>query len=942
MSPARPRKESARGSGVEATPQPEPIPPAAEAAPAPLSTARSIDLDPDDWLWATWRPRVPRPRPEPAPFDLDDCLDRFAAVTRSAYLDWNWNKARISPIMSPQEAHFWLVALAETKRRDLAPAMLRDDLWARRDAFRQPITIEDAVKLIRDATGRVPLSSISFAVNLFPPRDFISLVRSLWDLERMPHMDAIQVVPDWFRRHVLPHLTDSEHRAMQDEVRQSFTITSFPPKYYGLLPLAAHLGAALGLHEEVHRLVRSIPDDFYVSNPYVDYHQRPQVLILGLEGPVAVELEMRRLKLMLKRPDEVRGWLANTEDGALDLVRDSILAMGKKDFSAALLEVLALVKSPVAAAPMLEVMLGCKTPAVAARWLDDHPGPAIPGLIPVAAGRGKLADAALEYLRVQCRRGRADFLRACLDATSPELAEKVRRDVFERVEDVLPDLDVDTTPDWLRTTCEEAKPLKPPGWVEPDALRPIHLEGRKLNPQQMKAVLAALSRSTLGSPHPLIAALKAHADRPSLDAFAWSLFERWLVEGAPSKEKWAMGALGLLGSDDTALKLAPMVRAWPGESQHQRAVFGLECLRAIGTDVALMQLNGIAQKVSFKGLKAKAAEMMEAIATDRGLSRTELEDRIVPDCDLDERGGRIFDFGPRQFRFALGGDMKPMVRDETGKLRDDLPKPGVKDDAAKAAAAVEAWKQLKKQVREVAKVQSERLERAMVAGRRWSPANFESLLVRHPLMINLVRLLVWGGFDEKGRLISSFRVTEERDYADVDEATYRLDGLAMVGIVHPLHLTDAQRSAWGEILGDYEIIPPFPQLGRTVHRLEPEELGRKEIVRTKGIKVPAFTLVGILDRHGWSRGIPQDAGLFHEHSKPFEGANVTAVVEYGGIPIDMDDVEDQEVKRCFFVPGTHTPRLYPAHKNAVQLGEVDPVVMSEVLGTLGVIASKGK
>ena len=80
-------------------------------------------------------------------------------------------------------------------------------------------------------------------------------------------MDVIQVVPDWFRRHVLPHLTDSEHRAMQDEVRQSFTVTSFPPKYYGLLPLAAYLAAALGLHEEVHRLVRSIPDDFYVSDP---------------------------------------------------------------------------------------------------------------------------------------------------------------------------------------------------------------------------------------------------------------------------------------------------------------------------------------------------------------------------------------------------------------------------------------------------------------------------------------------------------------------------------------------------------------------------------------------------------------------------------------------------------------------------------------------------
>src|SRR5262249_13388562 len=157
---------------------------------------------------------------------------------------------------------------------------------------------------------------------------------------------------------------------------------------------------------------------------------------------------------------------------------------------------------------------------------------------------------------------------------------------------------------------------------------------------------------------------------------------------------------GLLSSDATALKLAPMVRAWPGAAQHQRAVFGLECLRAIGADAALMQLNGIAQKVSFQGLKAKATEMMEAIAHDRGLSRAELEDRVVPDCGLDESGSRVFDFGPRRFRFALGPEMKPRVRDEAGKLKDDLPKPGGKDDAALAATAVAAWKQLKKQVRE--------------------------------------------------------------------------------------------------------------------------------------------------------------------------------------------------------------------------------------------------
>src|SRR6185312_3551948 len=143
---------------------------------------------------------------------------------------------------------------------------------------------------------------------------------------------------------------------------------------------------------------------------------------------------------------------------------------------------------------------------------------------------------------------------------------------------------------------------------------------------------------------------------------------------------WALLAIGHLGGDGSALKLTPLLRAWPGESQHQRAVSGLECLRAIGSDTALMQLNGIAQKLKFQGLKKKAQEFMEAIATDRGMSRTQLEDRIVPDLDLDERGTRIFDFGSRQFTVVLDADLKPVVRDESGKLKSDLPKPGAKDD----------------------------------------------------------------------------------------------------------------------------------------------------------------------------------------------------------------------------------------------------------------------
>jgi len=57
---------------------------------------------------------------------------------------------------------------------------------------------------------------------------------------------------------------------------------------------------------------------------------------------------------------------------------------------------------------------------------------------------------------------------------------------------------------------------------------------------------------------------------------------------------------------------------------------------------------------------------MGEVATERGLSEEQLEDRIVPDLGLDERGRRTFDYGPRQFRLVFGPNLKPLLRDVTG------------------------------------------------------------------------------------------------------------------------------------------------------------------------------------------------------------------------------------------------------------------------------------
>ncbi|HTU93527.1 MAG TPA: DUF4132 domain-containing protein, partial [Gemmataceae bacterium] len=928
----------------------EPAIPAPKPPPLVPTITHRIDLEPRDWLWATWRPRdrYVMPTPAPQPFDKDACLERLRSRVKVRVDDgwWDWGKIKLHQPLSAEEAHFWAVAVTRTQPKQ-NPEKLAEKL-ARQD-FDGQVTATDIDAWVRAMKQQWPEQFVILWQTipaLLSPESFLELILDHDILAS--HWDAESRALESFTDFIWPYLTVDQIERLRSRLRGRLDPAAWDDSKQSPQSLFFLLGALLGMHEEMLALVKTWPDGRYsnlLGSPFVYNWVQPQRIVFGLSDARQVEAHMRRLQLRLSTSLHVRAWLVNTEMAGLDLVRDSIHP-SNREHAEKLLTAFALVKAPEAAPHMLELKLNSKAPGLARQWLDDNPGNTIAGLIPVAGGRGKLAEAALDYLREAKRQGHGPFIVEQLKSASAEIAARVRQEVMERVEVIREAFEDDyAAPAWLRTALTKGgQPIALPSWVSLTNLPPLIVGDRRLNDGQMSAVLSALRQSPLGTPAQLVKAIKEHIDPAVRDAFAWKLFEMWLGEGAPSKEKWALLAVGHLGGDGSALKLTPLLRAWPGESQHQRAVTGLECLRTIGSDTALMQLNGIAQKLKFQGLKKKAQEFMEAIATDRGMSRTQLEDRIVPDLDLDERGTRVFDFGPRQFTVVLDADLKPVVRDESGKLKSDLPKPGAKDDADKAKAALADWKILKKQLREAIKVQAYRLEQAMVTGRRWNIQEFEQLLVRHPLMINLVRRLVWFGYDKKGKLVRTFRVTEERDYADSRDEKATLDGLAAVGIVHPLHLSEDDRSAWGQAFGDYEIFSPFPQLGRLVLALEAHETKGRDIKRFAKVKIPGGAFMGTMEKLGWTRGSASDHGVIQEFSKQFPAANVTAVIEnQEGIPLSLgpDAFGDQWIERCYFLRGLYSPEGSGYDENLPTLADIDPLVISEVLVDLTNLASKG-
>jgi predicted DNA-binding WGR domain protein len=924
---------------------PSPAAPAPPTPARPAEVTRRIDLDPADWFWATWRDLPPLRRAErAAPFDLDRCLAQLRDVRNTSYGGWDWWGVKLPGVFSPEEGRFWFLAITglkrggENLRRELARELEKVD-------FRDSLPLEEMLRRVEGVEHNTNLQLLLDALASQASAAEACAVlrhRPLWGQAWF----SSGFVTSWFARRVRPYLSAAERAEIRAQVLPDVSPANWPASFTQQPSPAFFLAALVGLHEPLRALVEGWPDDQYTAPNHYDYCHQPQVIVFGLGDGRLVERHVRRLRLSLRNPDHLRAWLAHTEYGGLDLLRDALLSAQNKDEADKLLQILGLVKAPEAAPHMLELRLGSKAQKQASDWLEQEAANAAVGLVPTAAGRGKLAEAAVEFLRDAKRRGLGGLIEQGLRGLPAEGAARVRREVLEHAEKVYEPLDEATTPAWLAgaVAVTPGKEAKAPDWAAPDRLPPLLVEGRRLNDAQVQAVLAALRKSGLGAPAALVTALRQHVDRRALDAFAWRLFELWQGEGAPAKEKWAMTALGHLGGDEAVLKLTPLLKVWPGEGQHARAVHGLEVLRAIGTDTALTQLNGIAQKLKFKGLQNKAREFMEAIAADRGMTKEQLEDRIVPDLGLDERGSRTLDFGPRRFQVVLGPDLAPLVRGEDGKTKADLPKPGAKDDAAKAAEAVADWKVLKKALRDAVKVQAHRLEQAMVTGRRWGAEEFETLLARHPLMVNLVRRLLWAGYDQSGKPVRTFRVTEEREYADAKDAACSLGGVAAVGIVHPLHLSAEERGAWGQVFGDYEIIAPFPQLGRALHHLEAGEAEKQDITRFDKLQVPGVSVASTLEKAGWSRGYLHDHGDFHEYCKFFPGGGVTAVVvvEPGLWVSNIADPTEQSLPHCYFLPGPARPDWRRDPSREVPPGRVDPVVVSEVLADLVQVASKGK
>jgi len=427
----------------------------------------------------------------------------------------------------------------------------------------------------------------------------------------------------------------------------------------------------------------------------------------------------------------------------------------------------------------------------------------------------------------------------------------------------------------------------PEFWMAEAFRRPLLVNNKALPITVMSSFGAVLQKADAKA----LRDIKEACDADSLAEFAWDLFQAWLLAGAPTKQKWAFLMLGFFGNDACARMLTPLIRSWPGEAAHARAVTGLDVLGEIGSDVAMMMLHGIAQRVKFKGLQERARQKMDQIAEARGLTADELADRLVPDLGLEDDGSLTLDFGPRTFRVGFDENLTPFVIDASGSRIKDLPKPNSKDEAELADTAVITWKKMKRDARTLSTAQLLRFELAMGSQRRWAAPDFNAFIVRHPLLVHLARRLVWGAFDAEGQLNATFRVAEDRSLATPLDEAFELPQSARVGIVHRLELSDDDVAAWSRLFADYELLQPFDQLARATFTATALEKQAHLFSRFDDRTVETKKILGLLHR-GWQRGAVQDAGFAHDFVKPVS-REINAILQISpGISVGSPEYTD--------------------------------------------------
>jgi hypothetical protein len=428
--------------------------------------------------------------------------------------------------------------------------------------------------------------------------------------------------------------------------------------------------------------------------------------------------------------------------------------------------------------------------------------------------------------------------------------------------------------------------------------------------------------------------------------------EEWAIRGARETQDQvferlrAAHAAELVGSAIADKGLLALTAGAPGHHvlatgqrfikdfpERRAQIEALVTAAAANPDPAAIQfVLAIARKHKQETVRLKAQALAEQIAERSGWSLDDLADRTIQTAGFDDSGLLTLDYGPRQFTGRIAhqpktGALAITLANPDGKPIKALPKPGAADEEALAREARKQLTTSKKELKQVAALQSSRLFEAMCLERIWPFPDWQEFFAGHPVMAQLVSTLVWKATGPDGGY-QLFRPTAEGELLDAADDLALIGQDARVGLAHLATVSPAEAEQWRASLEDYQITPLFGQFEATTPEFQPDAT---VIADRKGWLSDSFAIRGRATKRGYIRGPAEDGAGFDHYRKELPGAGIRVEIGFTGSYVPEEQLAAAVTELAF----------YSKDYRSMPLGEVPPILLAESYADYVFVAEAG-
>ncbi|MGI9333390.1 MAG: DUF4132 domain-containing protein, partial [Gammaproteobacteria bacterium] len=364
----------------------------------------------------------------------------------------------------------------------------------------------------------------------------------------------------------------------------------------------------------------------------------------------------------------------------------------------------------------------------------------------------------------------------------------------------------------------------------------------------------------------------------------------------------------------------------------------LDTLAANPSPAAIQVVLATANRFKARTVQAHAQALIEQIAERRGWSPEQLADRTIPTGGFDERGVLGLDCGgERIYRAVLAEDGRITLENPAGKTVKSLPGARNEQEEPLIKSAKKALSVARKELKQVNEMQRLRLFEAMCLERVWAADEWQSYVLRHPIVGRMCQRLVWIGLAADDTVLECFRPLEDGSLSNVHDDALDPTRVHKVKLAHQTLLDEQASEAWREHLADYEVEPLFDQLSRPLLMVDASNAGRSSVDDRRGYMIESFKLRGAATKLGYARGEAMDGGVFSDYVKRYESAGLVVCVEFTGSPLPEENIACALLELKFYAK---QKRGY-GWGEATELKDVPVVLLSEAWNDLHQIAAAG-